>query len=384
VTQVAAPFALYVHVPWCRHVCPYCDFNVYASSSVPETDDVRAYRGELDAWAARAEWSDRRPETVYLGGGTPSLLSPSAIDAVLDAARRLGLREDAEVTLEANPGTLTTERLAGYRAAGVTRLSLGAQSFQPALLRTLGRDHTSDQTRAAMESARAAGFGNVSLDLIFGVPDQSLAAWEDDLARALALSPEHVSAYALTWEEGTPFHVWRARGRLVPVDDDLESAMIDAAAEHLGAAGFRRYEISSWARAGFESRHNTRYWDGTDYLGIGPGAHSFCATLGPRRWWNLRLPHRWRDAVAARGTAVDGEELLSEAEARADFVITGLRRLAGADIVEFERRFAVSLLQAFPQLPHLEHDGLVERCGARLRLTRRGLRFADTVGALLV
>jgi oxygen-independent coproporphyrinogen III oxidase len=384
VTQVAAPFALYVHVPWCRHVCPYCDFNVYASSSVPETDDVRAYRGELDAWAARAEWSGRRPETVYLGGGTPSLLSPSAIDAVLDAARRLGLREDAEVTLEANPGTLTTERLAGYRAAGVTRLSLGAQSFQPALLRTLGRDHTWDQTRAAMESARAAGFGNVSLDLIFGVPGQSLAAWEDDLARALALSPEHVSPYALTWEEGTPFHVWRARGRLVPVDDDLESAMIDAAAEHLGAAGFRRYEISSWARAGFESRHNTRYWDGTDYLGIGPGAHSFCATPGPRRWWNLRLPHRWRDAVAARGTAVDGEELLSEAEARADFVITGLRRLAGADIVEFERRFAVSLLQAFPQLPHLEHDGLVERCGARLRLTRRGLRFSDTVGALLV
>jgi len=380
----AAPFALYVHVPWCRHVCPYCDFNVYASAAVPETDDVRAYRGELAAWAARAEWSDRRPETVYLGGGTPSLLSPSAIGAVLDAARRLGLRDDAEVTLEANPGTLTTERLAGYRAAGVTRLCLGAQSFQPGLLRTLGRDHTPDQTRAAVESARAAGFGNVSLDLIFGVPGQSLAAWEDDLTRTLALAPEHVSAYALTWEEGTPFHTWRARGRLAPVDDDLESAMIDAAGGRLGAAGFRRYEISSWARTGFESRHNTRYWDGTDYLGIGPGAHSFCAMPGPRRWWNLRLPHRWRDAVATRGTAVDGEELLTEAEARADFVITGLRRLAGADVTEFERRFAVSLAQAFPQLPHLEHDGLVELCGARLRLTPRGLRFADTVGALLV
>jgi oxygen-independent coproporphyrinogen-3 oxidase len=381
---VTAPFALYVHVPWCRRVCPYCDFNVYASSAVPEADDVRAYRDELGAWAARAEWRGRRPETVYLGGGTPSLLSPSAIGAVLDAVRRLGLPEDAEVTLEANPGTVTAERLAGYRAAGVTRLSLGAQSFQPELLRTLGRDHASDQTRAALESARAAGFGNVSLDLIFGVPGQSLPAWEDDLSRALSLAPEHVSAYALTWEEGTPFHAWRARGRLVPVDDDLESAMIDVAAERLGAAGFRRYEISSWAHAGFESRHNTRYWDGTDYLGIGPGAHSFCATPSPRRWWNLRLPHRWRDAVAACGTAVDGEELLTEAEARADFVITGLRRLAGADVAEFERRFAVALRKAFPQLPHLEHEGLLELCEARLRLTPRGLRFADTVGALLV
>jgi oxygen-independent coproporphyrinogen III oxidase len=384
VTSVPTPFALYVHVPWCRHVCPYCDFNVYASSAVPEADDVRGYRDELAAWAARAEWSGRHPGTVYLGGGTPSLLSPGAIGTVLDAARRLGLRDDAEVTLEANPGTLSTERLAGYRAAGVTRLSLGAQSFQPALLRTLGRDHTPDQTRTAVNAARAAGFDNLSLDLIFGVPGQSLAAWEDDLAQALALAPEHVSAYALTWEEGTPFHAWRARGRLVPADDDLESAMIDVAGERLAAAGFRRYEISSWARAGFESRHNTRYWDGTDYLGIGPGAHSFCSAPTPRRWWNLRLPHRWRDAVAARGIAVDGEELLTEVAARADFVITGLRRLAGVDVVEFERRFALPLREAFSQLLHLEQDGLVELCGGRLRLTPRGLRFADTVGAFLV
>src|SRR5262249_34270757 len=238
-------------------------------------------------WAARAGWSGRRPETVYLGGGTPSLLSPYAIDAVLDAARRLGLREDAEVTLEANPGTLTLERLAGYRAAGVTRLSLGAQSFQPELLRTLGRDHTANQTRVAVESARAAGFGNVSLDLIFGVPGPFVAAWAADLSAALALAPDHVSAYALTWEEGTPFHAWRARGRLVPVDDDLESTLIDVATERLGAAGFRRYEISSWARAGFESRHNTRYWDGPDYLRLGPGRHAFCATPRPRRWWHL-------------------------------------------------------------------------------------------------
>jgi oxygen-independent coproporphyrinogen-3 oxidase len=216
-------------------------------------------------------------ETVYLGGGTPSLLSPDGIGALLDAVRAVGLYDDAEVTLEANPGTIDDSRLAGYRAAGVNRLSLGAQSFQPDLLRTLGRDHTPDDTRAAITAARAAGFSNLSLDLIFAVPGQSLAACEDDIAQALAGEPEHVSAYALTWEEKTPFHAWRARGRLIAVEDDLESTMGDVLADRLPAAGLERYEISSWARPGRAFRHNTRYWDGTDYLGIGPGAHSFHA-----------------------------------------------------------------------------------------------------------
>ena len=378
------PFALYVHVPWCRHVCPYCDFNVYASASVPEVDDVRAYRRELMTWAAHPEWRTRPVDTVYLGGGTPSLLSPASIAALLDAVREVGLRDDAEVTLEANPGTLDRARLEGYRAAGVNRLSLGAQSFQHGLLRTLGRDHTPGDTIAAVAEARRAGFTNLSIDLIFAVPGQSLTAWDDDLARALALAPEHVSAYALTWEEATPFHAWRARGRLTAVEDDLESAMADVANERLAAAGLERYEVSSWARAGCTSRHNTRYWDGTDYLAIGPGAHSFHAGPPARRWWNVRLPHRWRDAVTQHGTAVDGEERLTDAQARSDFVITGLRRLAGVDVTEFERRFAITLRTAFPHLLHLEQDGLVELRTTTLRLTPRGLRYADTVGALLV
>jgi len=381
---MAATYALYLHIPWCRRVCPYCDFNVYASAAVPEADDVAAYLAELSAWTERPEWSGRRVDTVHLGGGTPSLLSPDAVGALLDAVRRVGLCDGAEVTLEANPGTVDEARLEGYRNAGVSRLSLGAQSFQPALLRTLGRDHTPDATRAAVAVARAAGFTNLSLDLIFAVPGQSLAAWEDDLTRALALHPEHVSAYALTWEEGTPFHAWRARGRLVAVDDDLESVMADVAAERLSAAGLQRYEISSWARPGFASCHNTHYWDGSDYLGLGPGAHSFHALPTAHRWWNIRLPHRWRAAVAAHGTAVDGEEHLTDAQARSDFVITGLRRIAGVDLGEFERRFSVAMHAAFPQLPHLERDGLVELRAATLRLTSRGLKYADTVGALLV
>ena len=381
---MAAPYALYVHVPWCRHVCPYCDFNVYASATIPEADDVAAYRAELAAWAARREFRGRRIDTVHLGGGTPSLLSPDAVGALLDAARQAGVRDDAEVTLEANPGTLSPSGLAGYRRAGVTRLSLGAQSFQPALLRTLGRDHASDETRAAVAMARAAGFENVGLDLIFAVPGQSLEAWEDDVGQALALAPAHVSAYALTWEEGTPFHGWRARGRLVAVDDDLESTMADLAAARLAAAGLQRYEISSWARPGFESRHNTHYWDGSDYLGLGPGAHSFHAGQPARRWWNVRLPHEWRAAVAEHGTAVAGEERLTDEQARSDFLITGLRRMAGVDVAEFERRFAITLRAAFPQLSRLEDEGLVELRDERLRLSAHGLEHADTVGAHLV
>jgi putative oxygen-independent coproporphyrinogen III oxidase len=381
---MAAPYALYVHVPWCRRVCPYCDFNVYASAAVPEADDVAAYCAELAAWSERAEFRGRPIDTLHLGGGTPSLLSPDAVAAVLDAARRIGLRDGAEVTLEANPGTVTPSRLGCYRRAGVTRLSLGAQSFQPDLLRTLGRDHTPDDTRVAVAMARDTGFANVSLDLIFAVPGQSLAAWEDDVAQALALAPQHVSAYALTWEDGTPFHAWRARGRLVAVDDDLESAMAELVASRLAEAGFQRYEISSWARPGFASRHNTHYWDGSDYLGLGPGAHSFHAGPVARRWWNVRRPHSWRSAVAEHGTAVDGEERLSDAQARSDFVITGLRRIGGVDVGEFERRFATSVRTAFPQLLHLEREGLVVFCDATLRLTARGLRYADTVGALLV
>ena len=382
---MAAPYGVYVHVPWCRHVCPYRDFNVHASSAPPEADDLAAYVAELAAWAARPEWHRRPIRTLYLGGGTPSLLSPATVARLLDAARRHGLQTDAEVTLEANPGTVTRDRLAAYRDAGVTRLSLGGQSFQTPLLRTLGRDHSADETRAAVAAARHAGFDNLSLDLIFAVPGQTLETWMDDLAQVTALGPAHVSAYALTWEEHTPFHAWRAQGRVAAVDDDLESAMADVADAHLAAAGLVRYEISSWARPGFESRHNTGYWDGTDYLGLGPGAHSFRASGSTsRRWWNVRLPKGWRAAVAARGTAVDGEEVLVGAEAWSDFVVAGLRRLAGVDVAAFERRFEIALPAAFPQLAGLTRDGLVQIDTSRLRLTPRGLRFADTVSALLV
>ncbi len=378
-----APFALYVHIPWCRHVCPYCDFNVYASAEPPEAAYVEALTTELAAWAARAPWQGRALRSVYLGGGTPSLLSPEAVARVLASAGRLfDFAPGVEVTIEANPGGLTAERLGGYRGAGVTRLSLGAQSFTPTHLRTLGRDHGVEDIGAAVVAAREAGFDNVSLDLIFGVPGESIAEWRADLAAALALAPAHVSAYSLTYEESTPFFEWRAKGRLAPVTEDDEAAMAETAVDALEAAGLARYEISSFARPGYESRHNLAYWDGSDYLGIGAGAHSFAATPPPgRRLASERLPARYLAAVAASGTAVASEERLSEAQARAEFCFTGLRQVAGVDTAAFARRFGCELEAAFPFVARLVTDDLVQRAGGRLRLTARGLRFADEVSA---
>jgi len=378
-------FALYVHVPWCRHVCPYCDFNVYASSRPPETDYTGALVRELASWSADPAFAARPIASVYVGGGTPSLLSPDAIARVVAVAdEHFGLARDVEITLEANPGTVDETSLRGYRAAGVTRLSLGVQSFDARLLERLGRDHTPADARAAVAAARAAGLGNVSLDLIFAVPGSALADWASDLEQAIALEPAHVSAYALTFEERTPFHAWRRSGRLHPVAEDDEAAMAELAAERLPAAGYLRYEISSWARPGRASAHNQRYWDGSAYLGVGAGAHSFHPGPPAHRWSTLRRPEAYMDAVAAGRSAVADAHPLDVDEARGDFVFTGLRRVAGVDGMRFARRFGLPLVTAFPHVPGLVRDGLLEWNGEALRLTPQGLRFADTVAASFV
>jgi len=379
-------FALYVHVPWCRRVCPYCDFNVRARQDVPEADDVAALTAELDAWARQAPFAGAPLASVFFGGGTPSLYSPAAVGRILaHAAGCFPLEADAEITLEANPGTVRDDTLRAFRAAGVNRLSLGAQSFDATLLRTLGRDHGPAEIHAAVAAARAAGFENLSLDLIFAVPGETVATWAHDLDAALALRPEHVSTYALTYEPGTPFEEWKRTGRVVAVDEDDEAAMADLTCERLAAAGYERYEISSHALPGRASRHNQRYWDGSSYLGIGPGAHSFAAAPLPgRRWANERDPMRHREQVRAAGTAVATVEDLTPARAESDFVVTGLRRVAGIDEAAFMHRFGRSLDAALPQLAALAADDLVERSGGRLRLTARGLLFADAVWTALV
>jgi oxygen-independent coproporphyrinogen-3 oxidase len=379
------PFALYVHVPWCRHVCPYCDFNVYAARNPPEADYTAALVRELAGWSAAAPFAGRRIASIYVGGGTPSLFSADAVGRVVATAReRFGFDDDVEITLEANPGTVDAASLRAYRAAGINRLSLGVQSFDARLLERLGRDHTAADTHAAVAAAREAGIQNVSLDLIFAVPGSTLANWASDLERAVALEPAHVSAYALTFEERTPFHAWRKSGRLKALDEDDEAAMGELAAERLPAAGFARYEISSWARPGRASSHNQRYWDGSPYLGIGAGAHSFHPGPPARRWSTLRQPQAYMEAVGAGRSAVADEHRLDVAEARGDFLFTGIRRLAGVDGARFAQRFGLSIVAAFPHVPGLVRDGLLEWNDGALRLTPQGLRFADTVAASFV
>jgi oxygen-independent coproporphyrinogen-3 oxidase len=390
------PFALYVHIPYCQAKCPYCDFNSYAAARWPEAAYVDALCRELDGYATKATWSRRAVRTIFFGGGTPSLFAPASIARVLERVRRRWPVAPAiETTLEANPGTVTAERLRDLRAAGVDRLSIGVQSFAAQHLRTLGRIHDAADAVRAVEWARAAGFDNVGVDLMFAVPQQTLADWEADLAQACALDPDHISAYNLTYEEGTPFHLWRAQGRLRPQVDDTELAMFTRTQELLAAAGYEHYEISNYARPACACRHNLNYWRAGDYLGVGAGAHSYAA--GPavaaghddptaparwgRRWSNEPRPDHYRALVEAQGHARVTDESLELRQACGEFMFLGLRCRDGVSGAAFQQRFGVELPGVFPHVRDLCADGWLEVVGGHWRLTADGLRLADGVFA---
>jgi oxygen-independent coproporphyrinogen III oxidase len=389
------PFALYLHIPYCQAKCPYCDFNSYAAARWPEAGYVDTLCRELDAYAAQATWAGRVVRTIFFGGGTPSLFAPASIARVLDHVRRLwSVEADAETTLETNPGTVTAERLRGFRDAGITRLSIGVQSFAPQHLQTLGRIHDAADAVRAVAWAGDAGFDNVGVDLMFAVPQQTLAEWEADLAQACALGPAHISAYNLTYEEGTPFHLWRAQGRLRPQVDDTELAMFTRTQELLAAAGYEQYEISNYARPSRVCRHNLNYWRGGDYLGVGAGAHSYAALADAaatdepgaaarwgRRWSNELQPTRYRVLVGAQGHARVTEETLELRQACGEFMFLGLRCRDGIAAAAFHERFGVELAGMFPHVHALCADGLLEAHAGRWRLTPDGLRLADGVFA---
>ena len=383
----AAGIGLYLHVPYCLHRCPYCDFNTYAVRTWPEDEYAAAMRSELDGWVAGDLFRGRCAQTIFFGGGTPSLFKPSTIGGLIDhAAARLGIAPDAEITLEANPGTVDREALAGFRSAGVNRLSFGVQSFDDALLERLGRRHSADEARRAVEAAREAGFDNVSLDLIYAIPGQDLAACERDVAAAIEVAPEHVSAYGLTYEKGTPMERDLAAGRLVPVDEEVELAMYAAVRGRLRDAGYAHYEVSNYARPGLPARHNRAYWCGTSYLGLGAGAHSFAShELGGSgwgaRWSNVRDPNAYATAAKSGAGAVADREELSRSQAMGEACWLGLRQLEGLDVATFADRFGERLEDSFPQAATLVEDGLLVWRGERLALTERGLELADTVFA---
>jgi oxygen-independent coproporphyrinogen-3 oxidase len=377
-------FSIYIHIPYCPYKCPYCDFAVVALRHWPEERYAAALATELRNAAADSHWTGREVGSVYFGGGTPSLFAAESI-ARLMAEVHHGWRvgDGAEVTLEANPGTIDEPRVRGYAAAGVNRISLGVESFEARHLKTLGRGHTPADNEDAVRAIKAAGVDNINVDLIFAIPGQTLAEWDADLARALALGPSHISAYNLTYEERTAFFRWRAQGKLVAAANDLEAEMFTLAQDRLGAGGLQQYEISNYCRPGRWSRHNTEYWNGGEYLGVGAGAHSYQRSGWGRRWSNQRNHLRYMAAIEGRGEARAFAEDLSRQEARTEAVFLGLRQRRGVDDRVFAARFGRGFAAEFPQVAALCAGGLLTATPEGYALTDRGLLVADSVlGAL--
>jgi oxygen-independent coproporphyrinogen-3 oxidase len=340
---------LYLHVPFCSAVCPYCDFSVLKAGIPARKRFVEHLIAETPL-ATRA-WPEARPfDTVYFGGGTPSQLPPEDLARVVAACReQLSIEPDAWVFLEVNPEDVTPDACAAWRGLGVRTLSLGVQAFSDDALRFLGRRHTAEQARVAVETASAAGFHTVSVDLIFGLPGQSPEAWRRELATAAALEPGHVSCYQLTIHARTRFGVAAKRGQLSEMPEGEQAALFEITHRVLADAGYSAYEVSNFARGrAHESRHNRKYWDHTPYLGLGPSAHSFASSdagaPSGRRWWNeLRTP-RWESRVAAGERPVEAEESLGPKALATEAVMLGLRTTAGIDLDGFTSRYGVDLL----------------------------------------
>lgn len=367
---------LYIHIPFCAHACPYCDFSFELLRGGRAQSFLHALFVELDHHAA--VWQDTVFDTVFFGGGTPTCLTTTDLVRVFERLHaRVRIAGDAEVTVEANPETVTDEKLAALRAQAVNRISLGVQSFQTHSLRRLGRHHSAARAIRAVEQIRNAGFSNLNIDLMFGAPEQSMDDWMDSLDTAVEIGPEHLSIYGLTIEAGTPFGRLAEAGRLPLPPEETALAMYDAAIDRLAGRGYRHYEVSNFAHPGAECRHNLTYWTGGDYLGLGPSAHSHIAG---RRFANARDLGTYLQLVETRGHAVETDERLDREQRINEAILLGLRMIDGLDVRAFVARFGVAAYDArLPAIAVMRDAGLVEQTPGRLRLTRRGLAVADTV-----
>ncbi|MEZ5844538.1 MAG: radical SAM family heme chaperone HemW [Hyphomicrobiaceae bacterium] len=367
----AAGFGVYVHWPFCASKCPYCDFNSHVRlGGVDEAAFRDAFVAEIEATAHRI--GGRRVDSIFLGGGTPSLMTPATVAAILDAiARRWQVGSEAEITLEANPSSVEASRFAGYRAAGVNRVSLGVQALADADLKALGRLHTAAEARRALDIA-AATFPRFSFDLIYARPGQTPADWAGELAEALALGSRHISLYQLTIEDGTPFAALHAAGRLVPPEPDVADALFRLTDEMTRSAGLAAYEISNHATAGEESRHNVLYWRYGEYAGIGPGAHGRLIVDGVRRATATeRQPEAWRAQVSAAGLGLVEDAALEPAEQADEALLMGLRLTEG---ISLDRLAAIGAVRpASTTIAELAGMGLIELLPEdRLRATPAG------------
>ena len=374
------PLSLYIHLPWCLRKCPYCDFNSHESAQrdFPEQRYLDALRADLES-SLPLVWG-RSVHSVFIGGGTPSLFSPEAIDRLLSDVRALlRLEADTEITLEANPGTFEKDRFKAFREAGVTRLSVGVQSFDDRFLQALGRVHSADQARAALDEA-ARHFETFNIDLMYALPGQNLADLDRDLDIALGFNPPHLSVYHLTLEPNTYF----AKFPPALPDEDLAYEMLDRITERTGQAGLSRYEVSAYARAGHRCFHNWNYWQFGDYLGIGAGAHG-----------KLSFAHRvlrqvrWRDPQlymenALKGQPMASEEEVAPAELPFEFMLNALRLREGFPLALFAERTGLPLSRIMPALQQAEAKGWITRDSASLRPTERGFDFLSDLQELFL
>jgi oxygen-independent coproporphyrinogen-3 oxidase len=354
---------LYVHVPFCLTRCGYCDFNAYAGLDHLAGRYVRALEAEADLWAS--DWSDATFASAFFGGGTPTTLPADELVKLLDhLTARLSFIEAAEITVEANPDTVDATYFRALLSGGVNRVSMGAQSFDPQVLRALERVHAPDSVRRAYGAARDGGFDNLNLDLIYGANGETDASWRATLEETIQLGPEHVSAYALTIEPATPLGRAVAAGLQPAPDADVQADRYELACELLGAAGYEHYEISNWAKPGRRCVHNDGYWEARPYLGLGAGAHAYRDGV---RWWNVRPPQEYLSRVEAGERPVGGEERLTETERLTERLLLGLRRIDGVPVEWVDAA----------RVEDFVGEGLAERRNGHVALTERGMLLAN-------
>jgi putative oxygen-independent coproporphyrinogen III oxidase len=356
---------LYAHIPFCLTRCGYCDFNTYAGLDHLKGGYTQALATEASLWAG--DWRGTRFGSVFFGGGTPTMLAPETLTGLIGRFREVfDVVPEAEITSEANPDTLDEPYLATLLEGGVTRLSIGVQSFDPEVLRALDRVHSAEAARRAFRASRRAGFGNINLDLIYGANGESLPSWRRTVEEALSLGPEHLSCYALTIEASTQLGRTVATGSVPPPDPDLQADMYGLACNLLGAAGYEHYEVSNWARPGHRCLHNLGYWQGRPYLGLGAGAHSLRAGV---RWWNVRPPAQYIATVSTGDRPIGGQEVLTEEDRRLERLLLGFRTSHGVPTEWVARERAEWLAAA----------GLADLDGGRITLTERGFFVASEV-----
>lgn len=366
---------IYIHIPFCVRKCAYCDFLSFPASEHIQNQYGYVLTEEVRSVCEQMAQKKERISTVYFGGGTPSLVSADWIERILSVILESGLlMEEAEVTLEMNPGTASFEKLKRYRQAGINRLSIGIQSFQEEELKLLGRIHTPQMAENAFFMAREAGFSNISLDLMSGLPGQTMEGWKSNLEKAISLSPEHISAYSLIIEEGTPFYE-RYGDDWSEEHEELDRQIYEETKVVLADAGYSRYEISNYAKSGFESRHNSSYWQGIPYYGCGLGAASL---IDEGETWIRRSNIRTLSDYLEKGQIIEEEEILSKEARMEEFMFLGLRMTKGICTDDFEKKFAESFAEIYGKAAEkLLKEGLMEQNGHVLRLTDRGLNLCN-------